>query len=182
MLEWEIRITFAVIMILAVLTGNILEIEAIIGAFLAGMMMGQSKSAPKLEEKIGSIGYGFFVPIFFFVIGMKMEITYFADPIFLTFLIIFLLVLFAVKLGSGILSSRLMGFSWKHGLITGMILIPSLSVGIAAAEVGKVALFTPWLYTLLISLIVISSILIPILTRTSGNASYNLQSVNIYKG
>ncbi|NVM27708.1 MAG: cation:proton antiporter [Candidatus Helarchaeota archaeon] len=170
-LEWETRITFAVIMILAVLTGFILEIEAIIGAFLAGMIMGQSKSAPRLEEKMGSIGYGFFIPIFFFVIGMHMNLSLFVKPSFIITLIIFLLILFAVKIASSILGSKFMGYNLKTGLITGFIMIPSLSVGIAAAKLGNdVGLFAanPDIYTLLIALIVISSILIPILTRSSA--------------
>ena len=170
-LEWEMRTTFAVIMLLAVLTGFILEIEAIIGAFLAGMIMGQSKSAQRLEEKIGSIGYGFFIPIFFFVIGMKMDLGLFTDPIFIGTLIVFLLVLFAVKIGSSVLSSKFMDYNWKTGLVVGFVMIPSLSIGIAAAELGnRVGLFTatPQIYNLVISLIVISSIIIPILTRTSA--------------
>ncbi len=170
-LEWEIRITFAVIMLLAVLTGVVLEIEEIIGAFLAGMIMGQSKSAMQIKEKIGSIGYGFFIPIFFFVLGMKTDMSYFSDPGFIMMLGTFIIILFLVKIGSSIFGSKLIGFNWKTGLVTGLIMIPSLSVGLAAAELGNEAGFftaTPELFTLLITLIIVSSIIIPILTRTSA--------------
>ncbi len=171
-LEWEIRITFAVIVVLAVITGFVLQIEEIVGAFLAGMIMGQSKSAHKLESKIGSIGYGFFIPIFFFNIGTQMDLYAFADPIFIGILIGFILILFVVKIGSSALSAKFMGFPWKNGIVIGLLLVPSLSVGIAAANVGHESLIFPPssnLYTLLISLIVISSIIIPILTRSSAN-------------
>lgn len=169
-LEWEIRISFAVIMVLTVLTGVVLEVEAIIGAFIAGMIMGQSKSAHQLEVKIGSIGYGFFIPIFFFVIGMKMDLSFFANPSFLFMLVTALLILFAIKIGGGILSSKLMGFPWRTGLITGLLLIPSLSVGIAAAELSRtVGLIDPTIFTLLIAIIVISSTIIPIITRNTAN-------------
>ncbi len=168
-LAWEIRITFAVIMFLAVLTGYILEIEAIIGAFLAGMIMGQSKSAHQLEEKIGSIGYGFFIPIFFFVIGMKMDLHYFMSPLNIFMLIGIIAILLLIKIGGGILSSKFMKIPWRNGLIIGLFLTPSLGVGIAAAELGSDSgLFKAEIFTMLISLIIISSIIIPILTRSSA--------------
>ncbi|HUY01572.1 MAG TPA: cation:proton antiporter [Candidatus Deferrimicrobium sp.] len=168
-LAWEMRITFALLMGLVVVTGIILDIEEIIGAFLAGMIMGQSKSAPQLKEKIGSIGYGFFIPIFFFVTGMKMDISYFSNLWFIVSLILIILVLFGIKIVSGLLGSKLIGFPWKAGLFNGIILIPSLGVGIAAAELGnKSLLLGSQDFTLLISIIIISAILIPIFTRFSA--------------
>ncbi len=169
-LEWELRIAFAVILLLAVFTG--IFFEAIIGGFIAGMIMGQSKSANRLEEKIGSIGYGFFVPIFFFVIGMQMDLSYFTQPNFVLMMIVAIVILFAIKIGTGILSAKFMGFSWKTGLITGFIMIPSLSIGIAVAELsynnGVGGIIDKEIFTLLIAIVVISSALAPVLTRTTA--------------
>jgi Kef-type K+ transport system membrane component KefB/CBS domain-containing protein len=170
-LEWEIRITFAVVLVLAVMTGFLLQIEAIIGAFLAGMIMGQSRSAHRLEEKIGSIGYGFFIPIFFFVIGMGMKIDKFTDPYFVGTLVIVVLAIFAVKIGSSLIGSKIIGYNLKTSLIIGFIMVPSLSVGIAAAQLGfapGAAFANDFIFTLLIAIIVVSSIIIPILTRISA--------------
>jgi Kef-type K+ transport system membrane component KefB len=51
-------------------------LDVILGAFLAGIVL--RRAAPgdplSLEHKLDAIGYGFFIPVFFVVSGMKLDI------------------------------------------------------------------------------------------------------------
>lgn len=47
------------------------ELSGIIGAFLAGILIGQCVKSRKIEEDVKTIGYGFFVPLFFVWVGTR---------------------------------------------------------------------------------------------------------------
>jgi Kef-type K+ transport system membrane component KefB len=88
-----LRWTLVLLALLLVLSQN-LGIDIVMGAFLAGMVLrywspGDVKS---LEHKLDAVGYGVFIPIFFVVSGMSLDIdSIIAAP--LTMLLFFLLLL-----------------------------------------------------------------------------------------
>ena len=55
---------------------NEFHLDAVLGAFLAGMVLRRwaGASAPTLEFKLDAVGYGFFVPLFFVYSGMGLDI------------------------------------------------------------------------------------------------------------
>ena len=59
-----------------VLAGS-LGVEVILGAFLAGAIIGQSRRSRSqiFEEKLDAMGYGFFIPIFFIMVGARFDLT-----------------------------------------------------------------------------------------------------------
>jgi Kef-type K+ transport system membrane component KefB len=53
-------------------------LNIVIGAFAAGMVVGlttKGEGGKLLRHKLDAVGYGFFVPIFFIVAGMKFEVS-----------------------------------------------------------------------------------------------------------
>ncbi|HEX5398933.1 MAG TPA: cation:proton antiporter, partial [Verrucomicrobiae bacterium] len=71
----RIRGAFALIVGWVVLAGW-LETQAIVGAFLAGAIIAQTRSGPRsvFDEKLEAIGYGFFIPIFFILVGARFDL------------------------------------------------------------------------------------------------------------
>jgi Kef-type K+ transport system membrane component KefB len=71
-------------------------LDVVLGAFLAGMVL--RRWAPgdthSLEEKLDAIGYGFFIPVFFVVSGMNLDVDSIVEsPLrLLVFLVLLLLV------------------------------------------------------------------------------------------
>lgn len=50
-------------------------IEPVLGAFLAGLMLGYTvRRKGELEHKLASMAYGFFVPVFFIHVGMRLHV------------------------------------------------------------------------------------------------------------
>lgn len=55
---------------------GIFDIEAILGAFIGGMLVSfVLREKHKLEAKLAALGHGLFIPIFFIVVGVRFEPT-----------------------------------------------------------------------------------------------------------
>ena len=73
--QTTLRWTVAMLLLL-LLIANAFGLDAVLGAFLAGVVLrrwapGDLKS---LEEKLDAVGYGFFIPVFFAVSGMNLDL------------------------------------------------------------------------------------------------------------
>lgn len=97
--QLPVRICMLVLTFLMVLAGKF-GIDAILGAFAAGMVVGlgiRGKDGHLLHEKIDAIGFGYFVPFFFVTSGMKLDVgalfhSYWAMMLAPFFLLLFLVV------------------------------------------------------------------------------------------
>ncbi len=132
----RVRGSFALILIFVVFS-EYLGSEAILGAFLAGAIV--SLVSEKREEafilKLEGIGYGFFIPIFFVMVGATFNIAEAAkSDTFLILLPLLITALYLVKIVPALLF-RLV-FSAREALSAGFLLSSRLSLIIAAAAVG----------------------------------------------
>lgn len=71
--QLDVRLTFFLIFTLVTFAETI-GAENILGAFLAGAVMKLLNPNNDTKEKINSIGYGFFIPMFFITTGVKLNI------------------------------------------------------------------------------------------------------------
>lgn len=73
--QMRVRGAFAIMVAWVALSGA-LGVEVILGAFLAGalirLLSGEHDSL--LHEKLDAIGYGFFIPIFFIIVGVRLDL------------------------------------------------------------------------------------------------------------
>lgn len=114
-----------------------LGIEYILGSFLAGVIVSalSSGKSSDLREKLDAIGYGFFVPIFFIMVGVGFNLPALLSSGRALLLVPILIgVAYAVKLVP-ILIFRLQ-FSWRETLGAGFLMSARLSLIIAAAAIG----------------------------------------------
>ena len=69
----EIRLSFFLIFTFSVAV-HIVGFESVLGAFLAGILISYFiRDKRELEEKVSSVGYGFFIPIFFIETGFSLN-------------------------------------------------------------------------------------------------------------
>lgn len=71
--QLDIRLAFFLIFTL-VMVAETVGAENILGAFLAGMVMKLLEPHETTQDKLTSIGYGFFIPIFFIMTGVKLNL------------------------------------------------------------------------------------------------------------
>lgn len=155
------RAVFALILLFVVLSET-LGAENILGAFLAGVVV--SLMAPKKEfiHRLDTFGYGFLIPIFFVMVGVKLDIwglfTNWKVFLFIPVLLLFILV---SKLIPGLVLK--IWFSWKETLGSSMLIASTLSLVIAAATIAsELGLIDESVYGALILVAILSCLLFPV--------------------
>jgi len=99
----EIRVRAAVLLLIGfVVLAERFGLESILGAFLAGAVVGlldaDSSSHPHLRVKLEAIGFGFLIPVFFVASGLRLDIRGMIDsPSALLRVPLFLLALLAAR-------------------------------------------------------------------------------------
>lgn len=154
-----------VILLIFVAMAESLGVELILGAFLAGMLVGLFKSPQddSLVNKLEAFGFGLFIPIFFIVTGANLNIqALIANPQNLIFLPVLLVLSIFVKLVPAlILKSRI---GWRSSIATGILLNTHLSIEVAIAVIGEqLGLITAATSAVIIVFAILTVILMPII-------------------
>ena len=89
--QLDIRLAFFIVITLVAFAEHV-GAENILGAFLAGIVMKLLKPKEETLDKLSSLGYGFFIPIFFITTGAKINLKLLlTNPKSLTLIPIFLI-------------------------------------------------------------------------------------------
>lgn len=156
------RGVFALILFFVVLSEEV-GAESILGAFLAGVLVSLISPKKEFTHQLTSFGFGFLIPIFFFMVGATLELReLFLDPEALFIIPLVLLSFFLSKFLPVLLWRK--WFSWKETLGAGYLLPSTLSLVIAGAAIGlDLGIISTTLQSALILSAVITTIISPIL-------------------
>ena len=163
--ELGIRSSIA-LMLTLVGVAVLFEIEAILGAFLAGTIFAFIfPNRGSLESSLKGFSYGFLIPIFFINIGLNYDISVFSNTQFY----IEVLYLFGIAIVVKLLPTILLifnGINLKQIFAGGFLLSARFSLIIAMAEIGvHLDLISKELEQQIILLAVITATFSPILFR-----------------
>ena len=130
-----IRAVFALIILLVALAEGV-GAEYILGAFLAGVVVSLLNPDEEMVEKLDSFGYGFFIPIFFIMVGVDLNIPSLIKEPSLLLIIPVLIIAFVVsKLIPVLFIKR--WFDTKTTIASAFLLTSTLSLVIAAAKIAE---------------------------------------------
>mgnify|MGYP000518221213 CR=1 FL=1 len=133
--ELGVRLSL-VILFLFVALSELVHMEPVLGAFIAGTLLSfVFREKYQLENKLSGMSYGFFIPLFFIHIGMQFDLNNILNPEQFVFFIELLILAFLIKLLPSVLF-MLQGISLKGSLNAGILLSSRLSLIIAAAAIG----------------------------------------------
>ena len=149
---------------------NVIGLAAIIGAFLAGMVVAESKQQATLDHQLQPI-LSFLVPFFFVVTGTKVNLQELgSSSALITLAVITILAVVSKLIGCGL---GALSLGKRSALIIGVGMIPRGEVGIIIASLGLQAnLFTTHTYALIIAMSLLTSILTPPLLKSLFSASH----------
>jgi len=162
-------VAFAVIILLvygaaAELLGGM---AAITGTFMAGLMFGRSTEKRTIEHGISVLAYGFFVPIFFADIGLRVNIRELPVSSLWLLLIICLAAIFGKLIGSG-LGAKLGGFTWRESMQVGIGMVSRGEVGLIVASVGiSQGALSSSIFSLIVGMVLVTTLITPPLLRAS---------------
>ena len=160
--ELGIRSSIA-LMLTLVGVAVLFEIEAILGAFLAGTIFAFIfPNRGSLESSLKGFSYGFLIPIFFINIGLNYDITVFSNTQFY----VEVLYLFGIAIAVKMLPTILLifsGINLKQIIAGGFLLSARFSLIIAMAEIGvEIDLISKAIEQQIILLAVLTATIAPI--------------------
>ncbi|HDZ5627985.1 TPA: monovalent cation:proton antiporter family protein [Staphylococcus aureus] len=130
-----IRAVFALIILLVALAEGV-GAENILGAFLAGVVVSLLNPDEEMVEKLDSFGYGFFIPIFFIMVGVDLNIpSLIKEPKLLIIIPILIVAFISSKLIPVMFIRR--WFDMKTTIASAFLLTSTLSLVIAAAKISE---------------------------------------------
>ncbi|HDC7573810.1 TPA: monovalent cation:proton antiporter family protein [Staphylococcus aureus] len=130
-----IRAVFALIILLVALAEGV-GAENILGAFLAGVVVSLLNPGEEMVEKLDSFGYGFFIPIFFIMVGVDLNIPSLIKEPKLLIIIPILIVAFIISKLIPVMFIR-RWFDMKTTIASAFLLTSTLSLVIAAAKISE---------------------------------------------
>ncbi|MBR9265843.1 sodium:proton antiporter [Staphylococcus aureus] len=130
-----IRAIFALIILLVALAEGV-GAENILGAFLAGVVVSLLNPDEEMVEKLDSFGYGFFIPIFFIMVGVDLNIPSLIKEPKLLIIIPILIVAFIISKLIPVMFIR-RWFDMKTTIASAFLLTSTLSLVIAAAKISE---------------------------------------------
>jgi Kef-type K+ transport system membrane component KefB len=132
--QTTLRLTVALLFALLVVASEF-GLDVVLGAFLAGVVL--KRWAPgdvhSLETKLDAVGYGFFIPVFFVVSGMNLDLTSIANAP-LRLIVFFVLLLVVRGLPAMFLYRRDLGLNQRLQMT--LLTATALPLLVALAEVG----------------------------------------------
>jgi Kef-type K+ transport system membrane component KefB len=108
-------------------------LAAIIGAFLAGMIVAETKEQHPIEEEVAPL-YAFFPPFFFAFIGLQLDPSSYTDPETLGLLAVVTVVAIVTKFVGAWLGARSLG--QRDATLVGVGMVPRGEVGIVIAGIA----------------------------------------------
>ncbi|WP_048148303.1 cation:proton antiporter [Palaeococcus ferrophilus] len=161
--ESTVAFALAVVMSLAFLAEEF-RIAGITGAYLAGLLIGQTDEARRISDKVTTIAYALPVPVFLVGIGIHTDIRVFYAGGASTLALIGVYALVAalgkvVGCGAGALLSS---FKPKEALRVGIGMIPRMEVALIMLTVGKgEGVLTSTLFSVGVAMTIITTLVTP---------------------
>lgn len=159
-----IRAIFALIILLVALAEGV-GAEYILGAFLAGVVVSLLKPDEEMIHTLDSFGYGFFIPIFFIMVGVDLDIpSLIKEPSLLIIIPILILSFIVSKLIPVLFIRR--WFDTKTTIASAFLLTSTLSLVIAAAKIAEeLKAITSEMSGILILSAIITCVFVPVVFK-----------------
>lgn len=149
--------------LLCALAANEAGLHYAIGAFIAGLILGDSiRSDRSLYDSLSDIAFGFFVTIFFAYIGLLFPPSFGDVP--LLFLAALIVVAFISKILGGFIGAFWTLRNWRRSLVVGYGLVPRGEMALVAGKVSLSAgIITASLFSAVTIMVVITVFAAPFL-------------------
>ncbi len=157
--ETLLLIGIVVVLAFGIITQEI-GISAIIGAFVAGLVVGQTHYARDLRGHVSLIGGGFFIPIFFVTVGMNFNLNAFtAVGLFAAVLVVLAII---GKIVGCSLGAKACKFSNRESLAVGIAMVPRAEVALIIAQIGlRQNIIGPNVVSAILVMVVITALITP---------------------
>ena len=163
-----ISVILVIMMAMALLT-SFIGVNTVLGAFVAGIMIGQSPILTKhIEEQLKGLIVALFMPIFFGVAGLSIDMRVLEDPRLAELTGVVIVIASIGKLGGCYIGSRMSRLTHAESLAVGFGMNARGSTEIILATIGlSLGVLNEELYTVIVLMAVVTTLAMPPLLRWS---------------
>ncbi len=163
---------------LAAVGAQAINVDKIVGAFLAGLAVNDVVGHSPVEEKVEFVGSTLFIPFFFVGMGLLLDVPAFVRTLTtdLGITVAIVVALIASKFLASLVPKFLYRYSWNQSLTMWSLSLPQVAATLAAALAGYQAvnpagerLLSESIFNAVIVLMLVTSIAGPVLTTRFGS-------------
>lgn len=174
--QLDIRLAFFLIFILVTIAEQV-GAENILGAFLAGMVMKLLEPSEATQEKLTSIGYGFLIPFFFIMTGVKLNLRQlFANPRALALIPILVACFVLAKLPTMLIFSR--RFNRRNSFAGSFLTVTTITLVLPSLQVAR---NLHAITSTQSDAFVLAAVIVCIIGPIVFNATYKLEKADLIK-
>jgi nucleotide-binding universal stress UspA family protein len=158
---------FLVVALVGSVITHAVHLEAVFGAFIAGIVLGRSRYYDEeVSEHLQSMALGFFAPLFFATAGLRVDLGVLAEPGVAVWGAIVVVVATLSKFTGALIGSRLARLATREGFALAVGLNARGAVEIVLATVGlSLGVLNERSYALVVLMAVVTSVMAPPLLR-----------------
>jgi Kef-type K+ transport system membrane component KefB/nucleotide-binding universal stress UspA family protein len=151
------------IMLTMALTTELIGVHSALGAFIAGILIGQSPILTEhIESQLRGFIIAFFSPVFFAVAGLGMDLRTLLDPTLLGFTLAVILIASIGKFLGALAGGMLGGLNWLESLALATGLNARGSTDVIIATIGlSMGALSNQLYTMIVAMAVVTTMAMP---------------------
>ncbi|HEY2069576.1 MAG TPA: cation:proton antiporter [Rhizomicrobium sp.] len=164
---------FAVVTMILVIMGSMalitaaIGVQTVLGAFIAGVLVGESPILTKhIDDQLRGVITALFMPVFFGLSGISADLTILAKPQMLGITLIILAIASLGKFGGAFLGGKLGGLSNPESLALGCGMNARGSTEVIVATIGlSMGALTQNLFTMIVTMALITTTAMPPMLR-----------------
>ena len=169
----NIRSEYAVITVILVIMGLMslvtdwLGVHSVLGAFVAGILIGESPIlTDHIEAQLRGIITAFFMPIFFGLAGLSADLTALADPTLALLAVGLVLVASVGKFAGAFAGGEIAGMHVKESIAIGSAMNARGSTEVIVATIGlSMGVLSQTLFTMIVTMAVVTTLAMPPMLR-----------------
>ncbi|MGH2579181.1 MAG: cation:proton antiporter, partial [Actinomycetota bacterium] len=164
----QAKITFVMVLAVILAAGtHLLHLEAALGAFVAGVLVGQVKRFDASTRRtFENMTLGVFAPVFFAEAGLRVDLTSILRADVLPFAALVMAVAIAGKFVGAFVGAKLNGLGRWEALSIGAGMNARGAIEIIVATIGlNLGILTPEMYAIILTVAVATSLMAPSLLR-----------------
>ncbi|HTO40681.1 MAG TPA: cation:proton antiporter [Rhizomicrobium sp.] len=165
--EYAVVSAIVVVMGLMAVITDLLGVHTVLGAFVAGVLVGQSPIlTEQIEQQVRGLIVALFAPVFFGLSGLSADLTILKDPT-LALLTFGLVVLASVgKFAGAFAGARISGLSAREGLAVGCGMNARGATEVIVATIGlSMGALTEDLFTMIVTMAILTTMAMPPMLR-----------------
>ena len=165
--ELAVVTVILIVMGLFALLTNALGVHTVLGAFVAGMLIGRSPILTRhIKEQLRGLIVALFMPVFFGLAGLTADLSMLSNPVMLGWLAAFILVASVGKFAGSYLGGRLGALSGRESLALGCGMNARGSTEVILATLGLAAgALNTTLFTLIVTMALVTTLVMPPMLR-----------------